>query len=55
MEWINLSDAILHFGIHLYGGSELSKDFSKCLVWMRKMRENEADLNFFNDGQKFWS
>ncbi len=32
MKWMNLTIAILDFGITLYGGSELSKHVSKCLL-----------------------
>ncbi len=37
MKWMNLTIAILDFGVRLYSGSELSKHFSKCLPRMRKM------------------
>ncbi len=43
---MNLTIAILDFGIRLYGGSELSKHLSKCLPWMRKMQKIEPDFFF---------
>ncbi len=42
-KWMNLTIGILDFGVRLYGGSELSKHFSKCLLWMRK-NENFGQL-----------
>ncbi len=39
MKWMNLTIAILDFGVRLYGGSELSKHLSKCLIRMRKMQK----------------
>ncbi len=36
MKSMNLTIAILDFGFRLYGGSERSKHFSKCLLQMRK-------------------
>ncbi len=33
-KWMNLTTAILDFAVCLYGGSELSKHLSKCLIWM---------------------
>ncbi len=47
MKWMNLTIAILDFGVRLYGGSELSKHLSKCLPQMQKI---EPDPNFFYDG-----
>ncbi len=38
-KWMNLTIAILDFGFLLYGGSELSKHLSKCLLQMRKMEK----------------
>ncbi len=35
-KWMNLTIAILDFGVRFYGGSELSKHLSKCLPRMRK-------------------
>ncbi len=51
---MNLTIAILDFGVHLYGGSELSKHLSKCLLRMRKTEKIEPDPIFFYYGQKFW-
>ncbi len=48
-KWINLSGAILDFGVCFYGGSELLKHLSKCLLQMRKMQK----IWFFYDGGKF--
>ncbi len=31
IKWMNMTIAILDFGVCLYGGSELSKYLSKCL------------------------
>ncbi len=53
MKWINLTIAILDFGVRLYGGSELSKHLSKCLPRMRKMQKIEPDPNFFMTDEKF--
>ncbi len=39
MKWMNLTIAILDFGVRLYGGSERSKHLSTCLPWMRKMQK----------------
>ncbi len=47
---MNLTIAIMDFGVRLYGGSELSKHLSKWLLWMEKI---ESDPNFFYDGRKF--
>ncbi len=47
MKWMNLTIAILDFAVRLYGGSELSKRFSKCLLWMRKTQQIEPGPNFF--------
>ncbi len=33
-KWINMSDGILNFAIRMYGGFELSKYLSKCLLRM---------------------
>ncbi len=46
MKWMNLTIAILDFGIRLYGGSELSKHLSKCLLRMRKTNFFLTDENF---------
>ncbi len=47
---MNLTIAILDFGVRLYGGSELSK----CLPRMRKTHKKiEPDPNFFYDERKF--
>ncbi len=45
MKWMNLTIAILDFGVCLYGGSELSKHLSKCLLRMRKTQKIEPDPN----------
>ncbi len=51
---MNLTIAILDFGVRLYGDSELSKHLSKCLLMMRKKKKkNEPDPIFFYDGRKF--
>ncbi len=42
IKWMNMTIAILDFGVCLYGGSELSKHLSKCLPQMQKL-------------QKFWT
>ncbi len=39
MKWMNLTIAILDFGVRFYGGSELSKHLSKCLPRMRKTQK----------------
>ncbi len=39
MKWMNLTIAILDFGVHLNGGCELSKHLSKCLPQMRKTQK----------------
>ncbi len=44
---MNLIIANLYFGVCLYGGSELSKHLSKCLLRMRKMQKIKPDQNFF--------
>ncbi len=49
MKWMNLTIAILDFGVRFYGGSELSKHLSKCLPRKQKI---EPDPNFY-DGRKF--
>ncbi len=46
---MNLTIAILDFGVRLYGGSELSKHLSKCFLRMRKMQKTEPDPNFMMD------
>ncbi len=53
MKWMNLTIAILDFGVRLYGGSELSKPLSKCLPRMRKMQKIEPDPNFFMTDENF--
>ncbi len=56
-KWMNLTIANLDFAVCLYGGSELSKHFSKCLLRMRKSRKFidwSNILFYFFDGQKFW-
>ncbi len=40
MKWMNLTIAILDCGFCLYGGSELSKHLSKCLLLMQKKFKN---------------
>ncbi len=42
-KWMNLTIATLDFGVRLYGGSELSKHLSKCLLQMRKTQKIEPD------------
>ncbi len=44
MKRLNLTIGILDFGVRLYGGSELSKHLSKCLLRMQKI---ERHPNFF--------
>ncbi len=53
MKWMNLTIAILDFGVYLYGGSERSKHLSKCLPQMQKIQKIEPDPNFFYDEWKF--
>ncbi len=53
IKWINLTIAILDFGVRLYGGSELSKHLSKCLLRMRKMHKKSNRSKYFYDGWKF--
>ncbi len=53
MKWMNLTIAILDFGVRLYGGSELSKHLSKCLLRMQKMQKIEPDPNFFMTDESF--
>ncbi len=53
MKWMNLTIAILDFGVRLYGGSELSKHLSKCLQWCGKMQKIKPDPNFFYDERMF--
>ncbi len=52
-KWMNLTSAILDFGVCFYGDSELSKHLSKCLPRMRKTQKNRTRYNFFYDGRKF--
>ncbi len=52
-KWMNLTIAILDFGVRLYGGSELLKHLSKCLLGMRKMQKIEPDQNFFMTDENF--
>ncbi len=40
MKWMNLTIAILDFGVRLYGGSEPSKHLSKCLLWCEKLNKS---------------
>ncbi len=40
MKWMNLTIAILDFGVCLYGSSELSKHLSKCSLQMRKKKKS---------------
>ncbi len=47
MKWMNLTFAFLDFGVQLYGGSELSKHLSKCLLRMRKIQKVKPDPNIF--------
>ncbi len=53
MKWMNLTISILDFGVPLYGGSELSKHLSKCLLRMRKTQDIETDPNFFMTDETF--
>ncbi len=46
-KWMNLTIAILDFGVRLYGGSELSNHLSKCMLRMQKTKTK------FYDGQIF--
>ncbi len=50
---MNLPIAILDFGVRLYGGSELSKHLSKCLLRIRKTQKIEPDPNFFLTDENF--
>ncbi len=52
-KWMNLTIAILDFGVRFYGGSERSKYLSKCLPRMRKTQKNRTRSEFFYDGRKF--
>ncbi len=52
-EWMNLTIAILDFGVRFYGGSELSKHLSKCLPRMRKTQKIKPDPNFFMMDENF--
>ncbi len=42
---MNLTIAILDFGVRLYGDSELSKHLSKCLLMMKKKKKKKKELN----------
>ncbi len=42
------NSAILDFGVRLYGGSELSKHLSKCLLRMRKTQKKNIYIYFLN-------
>ncbi len=44
MKWIHLTIAILDFGVRLYGGSELSKHLSKCLLRMQKTPKKSVSV-----------
>ncbi len=48
MKWMNLTIAILDFGVRLYGDSwgELSKHLSKCFPRMQKTQKIKPDPNF---------
>jgi len=50
---MNLTILILDFGVRLYGGSEMSKHFSKFLPWMGKIPKIEPYLIFFMTDKKF--
>ncbi len=52
-KWMNLTIAILDFGIRLYGGSELSKQLSKCLLQVRKTQKIAPGPNFFMTAESF--
>ncbi len=52
-KWMSLIIAILDFGVHFYGGSELPKHLSKCLPRMRKTQKIEHDPNFFMTDENF--
>ncbi len=52
-KWMNLTIAIPDFGVRWYGGSELSKHLSKCLLRMRKTEKNLTRSELFYDGWKF--
>ncbi len=41
------------FGVRLYGGSELSKHLSKCLLQMRETQKIEPNPNFFMTDENF--
>ncbi len=49
IKWMNLTIAMLYFGIRLYGGSELSKHLSKCLPRMRKTHLTRSNFFFMSD------
>ncbi len=53
MKWMNLTILILDFGVRLYGGSELSKHLSKCLLRMWKTQKIEPDPIFFMMDKSF--
>ncbi len=46
MKWMNLTIAILDFGIRFYGGSELSKHLSKCKKIEPEPNKFLTDENF---------
>ncbi len=46
MKWMNLTTAILNFGVHLYVGSELSKHL---LATDAKNAENRTRSEFMTD------
>ncbi len=48
---MNLTIAIMEFGLRFYGGSELSKHLSTRLLRMWKMQKIEPDP-IFHDGRK---
>ncbi len=47
MKWMNLTIAILDFGVRLYGGSELSKTPLKMLATDAENTKNRTQSNFF--------
>ncbi len=49
-KWMNLTIAILEFGVRLNGGSELSKHLSK---WLQRMQEIEPDPKKSMTGERF--
>ncbi len=54
MKWMNLTIAILDFGVCLYGGSELSKHLSQCLLRKQKTKKNKTDPKNFYDEFFLW-